>query len=203
MLYKIISLCSFAIRPDSHTTSFLPTVYILPHTHCRVRKKYSLRIITDGHSDNPSSSKLLPMIDCLYLHARRYFLSLQLRGICLPACLAKSLSKLRHLLTKSNSHNTACSDSPTPVRKVKKLMWLHESFLARALATSPPNTLLGETTIFFSSVDVHLHRQDTVCFRVEPSIIRSYENHLHPEIDSVCRWCEEKFADSLLYFPAC
>ena len=56
-------------------------------------------------------------------------------------------------------------------------------------------TLLGEALLSISPDEFDLHRQD----RVHPATLRwehylalhSYENILHSEIDSTCRWCGE------------
>ena len=40
--------------------------------------------------------------------------------------------------------------------------WLHPSFVARALANAPPNTLLGEAPIPVNPDEADLHRQERV-----------------------------------------
>ena len=72
---------------------------------------------------------------------------------------------------------------------------LHQSFVARALADAPPNTLLGEAPLPVNLDEADLHRQERVHLaRLQCGhhlALRSYENRLRPKVDPACRWCGE------------
>ena len=73
--------------------------------------------------------------------------------------------------------------------------WLHQNFVARALADAPPNTLLGEAPPPVNPDKADLHRQERVHLaRLRCGhhlTLRSYESCLRPEGDPAFRWCGE------------
>ena len=73
--------------------------------------------------------------------------------------------------------------------------WLHQSFVARALANAPSNTLLGEALPPVNPDEADLHRQERVHLAHlqcgHHLALRSYESRLRPEVDPACRWCGE------------
>ena len=176
----------------------------LAQSHMQVLQRTqnsALRIATGCTRSTPTAhlhaeTKVLPLKDYLELRGTQIFSAAAAPDHPLHEGLYNPVGTRRHIHTTPSSHYTALRAMipPLPLGRSES-SWLHQSFVARALANAPPNTLLGEAPPPVNPDEADLHRQERVHLaRLRCGhhlALRSYENRLRPEVDPACRWCGE------------
>ena len=159
----------------------------------------ALRIATGCARSTPTAhlhaeTMVLPLADHVDLRGTQLFSAASMVDHPLHEGLHNPVGTRRHIHTTPSAHYTALRAMipPLPPQRSES-SWLHESFVARALAAAPSNNVLGEAPLPISPDELSLPRQDRVhlarlrCGH-HPALL-SYENRLRPEVDPTCRWC--------------
>ena len=176
----------------------------LAQSHMQVLQRTqnsALRIATGCTRSTPTAhlhaeTKVLPLKDYLELRGTQIFSTAAAPEHPLHEGLYNSVGTRRHIHTTPSSHYTALRAMipPLPLGRSES-SWLHQSFVARALANAPPNTFLGEAPPPVNPDEADLNRQERVHLARlrcgHDLALRSYESRLRPEVDPACRWCGE------------
>ena len=140
--------------------------------------------------------QVFPLKDYLELRGTQIFSAAATLEHSLHEGLYNPVGTRRHIHTTPSSHYTALRAMipPLPLGRSES-SWLHQNFVARALAGAPPNNHLGEAPPPVNPDETDLHRQERVHLaRLRCGhhlVLRSYESRLRPEVDPACRWCGE------------
>ena len=161
----------------------------------------ALQIATGCTRSTPTArlyaeTKVLPLKDYLELRGTQIFSAVAASEHPLHKGIYNPVGTGKHIHTTPSSHNTVLRAMilPLPLGRSES-SWLHQNFVARALANAPPNTLLGEAPPPVNPDEADLHRQEQVHLAHlrcgHHLALHSYENCLCPEVNSSCRWCGE------------
>ena len=160
-LYKqfvrpVLSYASSVWQPD------------LAQSHMQVLQRTqnsALRITTDCTRSIPTAylhaePRALPLKDYLELRGTQLVSAAAAPEHPLHEGLYNTVSTRKHIHTTPSSHCTALRAMipPLPLGR-SEISWLHQNFVARALADAPPNTLLGEAPPAVSLDEADQHRQ--------------------------------------------
>ena len=172
----------------------------LAQSHMQVLQRTqnsALRIATGCTRLTPTAhlhaeTKDLPLKDYLKLRGTQMFSAAAAPEHALHEGLYNPVGTRRHIHTTPSSHYTALRAMiPSLLLGRSESSWLHQNFVARALVSAPPYTLLGKASPPVNPDEADLHRQERVHLaRLRCGhhlALRSYEGRLRPEVggDSV------------------
>ena len=120
----------------------------LAQSHMQVLQRTqnsALRIATGCTRSTPTAhlhaeTKVLPLKDYLELRGTQIFSAAAAPEQPLREGLYNPVGTRRHIHTTPSSHYTALRAMIPPLPLGRAESWLHQNFIARALANAPPNT---------------------------------------------------------------